>query len=370
MNKVQRLKLVFASLACAVGIALLSRVFAIKELIDWEKTGIVVFAALVASLLVTLIFIKFSRKGIAIRRYTLIVTFLLSAAGYLWLYQKYVCDEDTSNILFMGSELKPDKKNPESIEKNNGGSRCELFVYHATFTATDIWTERSVKNAKASLVITYLLVVFLLVALFTHIVEEIILAIDTGQSNLPNRVFVSYNHADLPAATKLTSFLTSKSIPTIIDYNSMRPAAEIDGFIIESIKDSRITVFIVSQESLLSGWVATEIFNTYFLKKFDSSRTLIACYLDKNFMDADFTNRARKIIDDKLEKLRSITEGRDKLTTNEDIDPDMKRLISMRQNINSIIANLRGTLCLDISPESFDSSLNKLSIEIKRIFKS
>src|SRR5262249_41574306 len=72
------------------------------------------------------------------------------------------------------------------------------------------------------------------------------------------KAFISYNHEDRDIAEKLKSALETHHILVTIDNVAMRASQDIEEFIEGSILDADITLSVVSNRSLLSGWVALE----------------------------------------------------------------------------------------------------------------
>jgi TIR domain len=72
------------------------------------------------------------------------------------------------------------------------------------------------------------------------------------------KVFISYNHEDRLVADKLKSALEGEGVSVTIDNAAMRAGANIQDFIESSIRDSDLTLSIVSNRRLLSACVALE----------------------------------------------------------------------------------------------------------------
>ena len=115
-------------------------------------------------------------------------------------------------------------------------------------------------------------------------------------------VFISYSRKDEITAFKLKDALESRGLNVIIDVESIRPGDDIKEFIEESIANSNVTLSVVSNASLLSSWVGMETINTFFDVKIKKDRQFIACYLDDDFFNRDFTlngcSRKEKVFSD------------------------------------------------------------------------
>ncbi len=110
-------------------------------------------------------------------------------------------------------------------------------------------------------------------------------------------VFISYNHGDQEVAQKIYNLLKKANIEVLMDNQEMKAGQDIKNFIDSCVKDSNVTLSLVSNKSLRSAWVAMETTNTFFLEKFSPHKKFIACYLDEDFFKSDFTLNAITDID-------------------------------------------------------------------------
>jgi hypothetical protein len=187
-----------------------------------------------------------------------------------------------------------------------------------------------------------------------------------AKSALPT-VFISYNHDDSEVAYKLKQALEDKGVVVRIDQTAMRAGADIQEFIENSIRDTDVTLLIVSNRSLLSAWVALESINTFFLEKFESGKKFIACYLDTDFFRNDFRLNATRQIDEKIKEIDELILEyiAGKIDTN-DLNSQKSRLYKLRNNLGDILLRLRDSLCLDLRGQKFEESVNKIVSEIFR----
>ena len=150
----------------------------------------------------------------------------------------------------------------------------------------------------------------------------------------------------------------------------MRFSERIENFISQAIRDSRITLSIVSGKSLLSGWVATETVNTFFLEKYDDEKAFIACYLDDDFFNAEFTNDAIRQINQQLETLDQLTGERGRSVDTRDINTRRSRLLLLRNNLDAIVERLQNSLQIDIRQNKLEENFPALVKQIKATLKS
>ncbi|MCZ6703311.1 MAG: TIR domain-containing protein [Ignavibacteria bacterium] len=174
-------------------------------------------------------------------------------------------------------------------------------------------------------------------------------------------VFISYNHKDQESVFKLKDALKSNGIIVIIDADSMRAGDAIKEFIEESIAISNITLSVISNASLLSGWVGMETINTFFAVKIKKDRKFIACFLDDDFFNKEFTLKAVDKIDQDISKIEHLMlEYSEKKLDTGDLNTEKTRLYDLRNNLDKIIGKLRDSLCIDIRGEQFEQNLPKI----------
>ena len=175
------------------------------------------------------------------------------------------------------------------------------------------------------------------------------------------KVFISYNHKDSLTAIIIKDAIEKASIPVIIDTVNMKAGADIKEFIQNSLKEVTVIVSLVSNNSLKSAWVAKETLDTLFLENYMENKKFIACYLDDDFFQNDYTLQTISIIDLQLKEVQdTIEQSQDKGIDTRDLNNRKSRLIRLRNGLDGIIGSLRDSLCLDMREESFDQSIVKL----------
>jgi len=179
-------------------------------------------------------------------------------------------------------------------------------------------------------------------------------------------VFISYNHADSELAEKLNAALKKNGIEVRIDRAVMEAGATIQEFIESSIRETDVTISIVSNRSLLSAWVALESIETFYKEKSDGGKKFIACYIDDDFFGTDFRLKATKQIDAKIADIDNKIPAYIalKIDTN-DLNNQKSRLYKLRNNLGDILVRLRESLCLDLRGDKFDESVLKIVSAIK-----
>jgi hypothetical protein len=180
------------------------------------------------------------------------------------------------------------------------------------------------------------------------------------------KVFVSYNHQDLDYATKLIDRLKIEDIDVTIDNVNMIAGGDIKDFIENGIKNSNAVISIVSNNSLLSAWVAMESINTFHQNALNPNTKFIACYISNDFFKRDFTDSALDIIEAEIEEIQDLITSRMlKNRSIRDLQNELDRMTSLRNNIDEIVRRLREYLCIDIRNENFENNFIKIINAIK-----
>jgi len=190
-----------------------------------------------------------------------------------------------------------------------------------------------------------------------------------GRPLLPptgKKVFISYNHHDREIAMRLKETLEKNGIEVTIDAKAMKAGADIKEFIEHSIANTDITLSIVSNKSLLSGWVAMETVNTFYYAKFQEDKKFIACYIDNDFFNREFTLKAVEKIDGEIQEIESLmAKYAEQKTDSGDLNAEKTRLFDLRNNLNKIISRLRDSACIDIRGDLFETNLPNIIESIR-----
>lgn len=179
-------------------------------------------------------------------------------------------------------------------------------------------------------------------------------------------VFLSYNHADGQVAAEVAQALTHEGIAIEVDAQTMVPGALIQQFISQAIRGTDATVCIVSANSLVSGWVGRETALTLAQQDLGGRRRFVACYLDAAFLDPGFRLQATQAIDQRLAQIEALVSeyDRQRLDSN-DLNDEKSRLYELRHKLGTVLAHLRGSLCLDIRADARAASLKRLIASLR-----
>ncbi|WP_026449845.1 toll/interleukin-1 receptor domain-containing protein [Aequorivita capsosiphonis] len=178
---------------------------------------------------------------------------------------------------------------------------------------------------------------------------------------LPPCVFISYNHNDVDVALKIKEAIEAAKIDVIIDTENMEAGTDIKTFIQTSLKVATVTVSLISNSSLESAWVGMETVDTLFLQAYLDHKKFIACYLDNDFFQNDYTIKKVTKIEIKIKELELlILQSHQKDINTRDLDSKLIRTRNLKNNMDGIIARLQNSLCIDVGPNEFNSSMKKL----------
>jgi hypothetical protein len=231
------------------------------------------------------------------------------------------------------------------------------------------WTTESIRRCRIALVLSNAL----WIPLFGVAAVAAVFAFRIRQSGhdpkpirLKPRAFISYNHDDRTAALRLKQVLEQGGIEVVLDIDSMPAGEHIADFIRRSILDSDAVVSVISSRSLISAWVASETIGSMNRNKWGERVTLIACYLDDEWFQPEFRLQCTQKIDDRLKRIEElIPEYAAKKLDSTDLNEEKSRLYDLRNNLGTILAAFKDSLCLDIRDAQFDDSGRRLVAAIR-----
>jgi TIR domain len=343
--------------------------------IKWRLAIISVVASFIAGTFLVALIRRVNRKTGKFIPIILACLVLVSTFIYIKAWDKIVCtvpNYDFTNTsvnfsnhnIITGTEL-IDKSDPELIGINKSSKKCSICEDLNETNPERIWVHSSIESSKIKLYSGFLFMVVSVTVLIIFLAVKILfrkIPVDFDNSiseEIEDKVFISYNHEDHETAKELCDALLQHNIKLIVDstdtamhnhVQNMTPGDDIYVFIRKSIAKSKITLMIVSENSLLSGWVATETINTFFLESFDQKKSFIACYTDQSFMDRNFPAIAYAEIDQKLDAINNEIMNRNKHNVDSrDLNDQKTRLLMLRNNLDKTFNRLQNSLCIDIS---------------------
>jgi hypothetical protein len=181
-------------------------------------------------------------------------------------------------------------------------------------------------------------------------------------------VFISYSTKDRATAAKVRAALEADGIEVTIDSESLTAGGDIHGFIDRSIRETNVTLSIVSRNSLESDWVALESVESFTAEKYVQGKKFIAGYIDDQFLSRPFLIEAVRRIDLEIDELgKLIDEGTDLNIDTVDLQTIKSRKFKLRNNLSDILDRLRGSLTLDLREPEFEQSMRRIIAEINRL---
>lgn len=187
---------------------------------------------------------------------------------------------------------------------------------------------------------------------------------NTPSGSKQRTVFLSYNHKDKAVAGQVKSYLEGHGIKVTIDSEAMAAGEDIADFINKCIRESDVTLSLVSTNSLLSAWVGMETMNTLVGEKI-AGKKFISVVVEGAFYDRKFVDTAFTTIEERMAELKELIMARlEKDRGIEDLQSERTRNKNLLNDLPEIVANLRARLNVDISGENFDSGMGKVAKDI------
>ena len=179
------------------------------------------------------------------------------------------------------------------------------------------------------------------------------------------KIFISYNHLDKSQATKVIKKLKAEGFEVIWDDDAMKSGDNIRKFIIKSIKESDLTLLLVSRNSLLSAWVAMETINSQNAVVL-GEHNFVSAYIDDTVLSRKFTDIALDNIEREISEISELIKLRlSKGWGIQDLHTELQRYRSLQHGIDGIISKLKDSFYIDISGEFFEKGMNKLITDLK-----
>ncbi|NBO66167.1 MAG: TIR domain-containing protein [Acidobacteria bacterium] len=151
-----------------------------------------------------------------------------------------------------------------------------------------------------------------------------------------------------------------------IDSESMAAGGNIREFIDQAIRNTEVTLSIVSRNSLSSDWVALESVESFAAEKFLEGKKFIACYIDDEMFRDEFLIEAIDALDQQIKELAGLIQQcveRDTPATS--YETKKNRKLKLRNNLSDILDRLNGSLTLDIREPAYETSLQRIIKEIR-----
>ncbi len=180
-----------------------------------------------------------------------------------------------------------------------------------------------------------------------------------------SKVFISYNHKDKAEAQRIRNFFKENNIPVTIDSEAMKAGEDIKSFINKCIRETNVTISLVSTNSLMSAWVGMESINTLVGEQI-ADKKFIALAIETSFFERSFVRTAVEQINKTMEEIDDEVKWR--LENNvgmEDLQNERSRYSDLKSKLPSIVANLKERLTIDITGDNFEPGMQRVLETIK-----
>lgn len=181
-------------------------------------------------------------------------------------------------------------------------------------------------------------------------------------------VFISYSSKDRDIAAKVRAALEAKGIAVTIDSEFLAPGGDIRAFIDKSIRETDVTLSIVSRNSLESDWVAIESIESFAAERYKEGKKFIAVDIDGEIHRNEFLNEALERINKEIKQLeKEIARAADSGVNAVNLERKKSRKYDLRHNLPKILDRLSEYLTPDIREPEFVKNLQRIIDEISKI---
>jgi hypothetical protein len=183
-----------------------------------------------------------------------------------------------------------------------------------------------------------------------------------GATRMNPTVFISYSQKDLDFASKLKHALEDAAIGVTIDIESAKYGDNLDDFMRRAVREADFTVSVVSENSLKSVWVLEESLRTLMHEDVEEQKRFVPIYIDTKFLEPQFYFEIIDGVDQAIKELKELTiQAIDRNLGTAQFDKKRKRLVQLRNNLDTILERLQSHLVGDFStPAKFADNLPRL----------
>ncbi|MCB0620872.1 MAG: toll/interleukin-1 receptor domain-containing protein [Saprospiraceae bacterium] len=151
------------------------------------------------------------------------------------------------------------------------------------------------------------------------------------QLQVVTRIFISYSRRDGQVAQQVKEILQKSGFDVEIDVDSFAFGDHIEDRLVQAVRETDLTLGIISNHSLRSVWVATELINTLLLEKLLRRQRFLGILLDQQVFSTDFYNEVRTTLENRRQDLdRSIT-------SSVAADDDIQRFVEERDRVRNYL---------------------------------
>lgn len=176
------------------------------------------------------------------------------------------------------------------------------------------------------------------------------------------KVFISYSRKDAAFVDRLKNALEAGKVGVTIDTESLAFGDDLHEFVERSVRETDLTIAVISRNSLQSVWVIAEALETLMYEKVLGRKKYLPIYIDTSFLDDGLYLQIVEQIDASLATLKDLTvQGMERHLGTAHLDQKRDRFITLRNNLPSILKKLASVLVADFSSEAkFTENLPKL----------
>ena len=147
------------------------------------------------------------------------------------------------------------------------------------------------------------------------------------------KVFISYSRKDAEFVERLKTSLEAGKVGVTIDTDSLAFGDDLQEFVERSVRETDLTIAVISRNSLQSVWVIAEALETLMYEKVRGCKKYLPIYIDTSFLDDGLYLQIVEQIDASLATLKDLTvQGMDRQVGTAHLDQKRDCFISLRNN--------------------------------------
>jgi hypothetical protein len=162
--------------------------------------------------------------------------------------------------------------------------------------------------------------------------------------------------------------LATCGLTVLIDTETLNPGEDLSHFARRSVRAADATICVISATSLSSAWVVFEALTALEKEHIDPAAPLIACATDGAFFQAEFRLLVTAALDEQLTRIKGlVTEYLTKELDLNDLSLEHSRLLMMRAALGDILARLRNSLTLTLTPATLAAAAARVADYVREL---
>lgn len=188
----------------------------------------------------------------------------------------------------------------------------------------------------------------------------------TGDGRVPPKVFISYNHKDGGWMRAIKRHLEEQGIQVLIDLNGTAIGTSLTEFVHGALKNNNYILSIISENSLLSGWVNKELKVAMISQQMGNKRWF-PVRIDNAMFDNKFFLAANESLETKIQELsQEMIKALQKNLPIDSYQEELSRFHDLKGDLAETLRTLKDTLVADLSDnEKFEFNMDKVVRAIK-----